>query len=794
MLATVVSGMSYAAGDSFVGAGSPLRLAWVPFLSHQFADVQLDDATDVDAVINAGTENQTDLLQNGGSGLPGFSFQNADVGNAADTSVDTPINAGALNAAELLQLGGSSQTALIGASAATDVGSLINAASLNGTSMTQNGTDGAVQDATAVNSAGTDVDSAINAWSQNNVGIYMGNLAYMAGASWGLPADVLSEHSSEDPSVGSCVTGCGSSSSSSSSSIPPPCANGHGCPTSPCTGGCDGAGGAGGAGNQVAVVDLTADTDVDSTDNAVSSNLTSILQNSDFLTPCLLEGFQNADVLNIADADVDSTINAGSLNNVGLVQNAGVLSGFGTAQQDASVNVNANTAVDSTNNAVAMNGTLISQSSEGSQLPGCPLYGCGLIGIGGIQNADVWNAANASIDSLINAGSQNNIGVNQVGGDVDHGSQAQYAEVNAPAVTVVNSENNAVAANETGIFQYALLGGSQGASVGNNADAGVDSTINAGSQNNIGVNQVGGDVNHGAAAQYAAVNAPAATVVNSENNAAASNATGISQEGGAGLGGIVGGCGIGGFQSAGVCNNADAGVDSTINAGSQNNIGVNQVGGDVSHGAAAQYLEVNAPAVTVVHSENNAGASNETAIDQNGGGGLGGQAASVGNNADAGVDSTINAGSQNNIGVNQVGGDVSHGAAAQYLEVNAPAVTVVHSENNAGASNETAIVQEGPAAVLTYDASCGSGGCSLMAPSSQFADAGSTADSNVDSEINANSVNNIAVTQDGGNNANQSATVNSPSSTTVNSEINAGSSNTTGIVQEGGGLPFVFPF
>mgnify|MGYP001595310494 FL=1 len=81
-----------------------------------------------------------------------------------------------------------------------------------------------------------------------------------------------------------------------------------------------------------------------------------------------------------------------------------------------------------------------------------------------------------------------------------------------------------------------------------------------------------------------------------------------------------------------------------------------------------------------------------------------------------------------------------------------------------------------------------------MAPSSQFADAGSTADSNVDSEINANSVNNIAVTQDGGNNANQSATVNSPSSTTVNSEINAGSSNTTGIVQEGGGLPFVFPF
>ncbi|MFA6039074.1 MAG: hypothetical protein WC698_02320 [Candidatus Peribacteraceae bacterium] len=955
MLATVVSGMSYAAGDSFVGAGSSLHLAWVPFLSQQFSDVELTDTTDVDAVINAGTENQTDLLQNGGSGLTGFSFQNADVGSNADTAVDAPINAGALNAAEVLQLGGSSQTAFLGADAATDVDALINAGSLNDTEIVQSSTDGAVQDATVGNEASTDVDSTINAGSMNSVGVFQGNIPYVGGASWTLVTDDT-VGGSTDNSYGSpctsncspapCTSGCGSSSSSysssyssSSSSVPGPCSYGQECPPSPCSGGCGG--GVGGTGIQVSGVDLVAETDVDSTNNSLASNITTILQNSDMYLPCLLEGSQYADVTNIADAgidsvinagalndvevlqvgggwnttqiadvsadadtdvdstnnsvamnlteivqnaggfgfqfadvfndadsDIDSTINAGSLNSVGLLQVAGDVDS--TAQQSAEVNVEADTDVDSTNNSVATNGTIISQSSEGSLLAGCPLYGCGLIGIGGTQYANVGNEADSSVDSLINAasvndvelvqasgdvdhgtqsqyailnagaatvvdsennsvavnetgifqdallgglqdasvgneadssvdstinaGSLNNLEVVQVGGDVDHGASAQYADVNAPALTVVSSENNSVAANETGIFQDALLGGWQGASVGNSADSDVDSTINAVAENNIGVDQVGGDVDHGAAAQYVAVNAPVITVVLSENNAGASNETAIVQEGGAGLGGNGGGCGIGGSQSAGVCNEADSNVDSTINAGSQNNIEVNQVGGDVNHGAAAQYIEVNAPATTVVLSENNSGASNSTAIEQDGSGFGGLQDASVGNSADSDIDSTINAGSQNNIEVNQLGGNVDHGAQAQYVEINAPSTTVVNSENNSVASNETGISQQQDAPVLTYGASCQSGGCSLTAPGVQSADAGNEADSNVDSTINANSVNNIAVTQDGGDSANQSATVCSPSSTTVNSEINAGSGNTTGIVQEGGGFMFSFPF
>ncbi len=827
MLATVVSGMSYAAGIPSWAAGSPLQLAWIPFF--QTGNIGTHASTDAHSLVNAESAQETNISQLGTLGLFGPAFQNAEVGNGQSTLVGSPINAGAVNAIDLSQGWSPFGTTTVGADAATDVHTFINAGSLNRTGVVQMGA--GVQNADVSNVAGTLVDAPINAGSLNNVGIYMGNIPYISGGSV--------NGFEETPGV-PCTGNCGNS------EVPPPCTGNCGGSELPpgCTGNCGGdvlpdSGNSGGWTWSNGNVLSFADTDVHSFNNSNSDNETSVFQTLANWLDCL-PGFQTANVNNLALSNIGSLINAGALNNIGLVQlgsgwstpqtatilamadtevnslnnsNAGnttaiVQSALGSAQQQAEVwnmalsginstinagSVNnigvtqaapivlggfgqqsadiaaaADTIVNSMNNSNASNASLIAQ--QGSGIGGCG-WGCG---VGSLQDADALNMAASGIESTINAGSMNNIGLNQVGGLVDHGTLSQLASVVAPALTIVNSLNNSNADNSTLILQDSgspsWIGGFQEADAVNVAASGVDSHVNAGSMNNIGVNQLGGLVVNGASSQYADVTAPSATVVNSENNSNASNDLGIFQEA---LGG--------GFQNADAMNVADSGVDSSINAGSVNNIGVNQLGGNVLNGASSQYVSVDAPSMTVVNSENNSNASNGTMIGQTGGGnpclggcGLGSlQDADAMNVANSGIDSTINAGSQNNIAVNQVGGNVHHGAQAQYVEVNAPAMTVVNSENNSNASNELGIFQD------ALGGGVGGG---------QNADATNVANSGIDSTINAGSQNNIMVNQVGGNvdhgASAQYVEVNAPAMTVVNSENNSNAVNNTGIVQD----------
>jgi hypothetical protein len=354
---------------------------------------------------------------------------------------------------------------------------------------------------------------------------------------------------------------------------------------------------------------------------------------------------------------------------------------------------------------------------------------------------------------------------------------SQNLDLDAAAVTVVDSGIAAGSSNATGIVQlggaFGSGGGLQNALVDNAALNDTDSTINAGSVNNLDVLQVSGAVNQGAAAQHVGIVAPATTIVASDIDSNASNGTLVLQEQDGSC------CGAGGLQNVEIGNLAVDDTDSTINAGAVNNIGVNQIGGPVTSGAQAMSVNVASPATTIVVSDMDTSASNGTLVSQdqdNGccGGGL--QNAGVDNIAANDTDSTINAGSVNNIGINQIGGSVTNGAQAMAINVISPATTIVASDMDTSASNETGIEQE--------QTGGGLGGL-------QNAEVGNVAANDTDSTINAGAVNNIGINQIGGpvsNGANAMyVEVIAPSTTAVDSSICSDASNATGVSQDGSG-------
>ncbi|MFA6038994.1 MAG: hypothetical protein WCV62_03660 [Candidatus Peribacteraceae bacterium] len=152
------------------------------------------------------------------------------------------------------------------------------------------------------------------------------------------------------------------------------------------------------------------------------------------------------------------------------------------------------------------------------------------------KTANINNSAHTDVDSVINAASVNTTNVSQHGG------------------------GNMGYGNWCGLWNCGAQGGSQDATVHNDANTTVDSVINAGAANTVDVDQGGG---YGFLFQNADINADADTNVHSEINAVSSNETTVDQSGG-------------GYQNADVHNGANTDVHSEINAGSANTVDVDQ--------------------------------------------------------------------------------------------------------------------------------------------------------------------------------------------------------------------------
>jgi hypothetical protein len=133
------------------------------------------------------------------------------------------------------------------------------------------------------------------------------------------------------------------------------------------------------------------------------------------------------------------------------------------------INSNANTTVDSIINAQSNNSVNVIQSGNGQ------------------QSATVTPTATTNVDSTINAGSNNSIDVVQFNAP----GSTQQAAINANSNTSVASTINAASNNDVNVAQQNSGPGSASAVVEPTATTNVDSTINATSGNNVGVYQFG---------------------------------------------------------------------------------------------------------------------------------------------------------------------------------------------------------------------------------------------------------------------------------------------------------------